>query len=67
MPEETKAIAYAMAECDAFTVIGGGDSVAAVHQYGIQDRIDHNATGGGATLEYMEGKELPGIACLLDK
>jgi 3-phosphoglycerate kinase len=63
----TKAIAYAMAECDAFTVIGGGDSVAAVHQYGIQDRIDQNATGGGATLEYMEGKELPGIACLLDK
>lgn len=63
----SRAVAYAMAETEAYTVIGGGDSVAAVHQYGIQDKIDHNATGGGATLEFIEGKELPGLACLLDK
>lgn len=63
----TKAVAYAMAETEAYTVIGGGDSLAAVRQYGLQDKIDHNATGGGATLEFIEGKDLPGISCLLDK
>ena len=62
----TREIARAVAESGAVSIIGGGDSAAAIEQLGFSDRVTHISTAGGASLELIEGKELPGIACLMD-
>ncbi|HYJ12320.1 MAG TPA: phosphoglycerate kinase, partial [Thermomicrobiales bacterium] len=62
--EGTATVAKAVAASSGYTVIGGGDSVSAIEQLGLADQIDHISTGGGASLEFLEGRELPGLAAI---
>ena len=63
----TRSIAQAVVESDAFSIIGGGDTIAAIAKFGLSDKVSYVSTGGGASLEFIEGRDLPGISCLLDK